>query len=261
MYNDASLLWVRNGGVAPATRDDQIDILLELGALDVREKLLEAKYDAIFLTEDRIFNMLEILLRNSGFDMAKTTFLSYNGVTTVHLLKPLIHQIKDVSNATIIVHRDRDYLEDSEVEDWKKEIIKIGAEPFVTSEIDVEGYFSSRDYIKVIAKPYGFDSAELVKQVTEDEQSDIISSYVNGRLDIARKTGIIGKVNHGALSATAAKRVTETPFDLMKGKRRIAKLRRLFQEREAKFEVKRDSNKPNDADLSGFASKLSRKSD
>jgi hypothetical protein len=68
----------------------------------------------------------------------------YNGVTSLHLLKPLIRQIKEISKAAIVVHRDRDYMEPAEIEFWKKEIIATGAQPFVTREIDVEGYFGPR---------------------------------------------------------------------------------------------------------------------
>ncbi len=46
-----------------------------------------------------------------------------------------------------IAHRDRDYMTDSEADEWGKEILQIGAEPFVTAEIDVEGYFSNQSYI------------------------------------------------------------------------------------------------------------------
>jgi hypothetical protein len=81
------------------------------------------------------------LLRNSDFPEAETVVLPYNGVTSIHLLKPLVKQIRDLSKAAILVHRDRDYLEPDEVETWKKDIRAIGGEPFVTSEIDVEGYF------------------------------------------------------------------------------------------------------------------------
>src|SRR6201999_1293276 len=106
------------------------------------------KYKVIVLTEDRVTRYLNIVLRNSGFSDESTTVLPYNGVTSTHLLKPLIKQIKDLSNAAIIVHRDRDYMELDEIDTWKKEILSIGADPFVTSEMDIEGYFCSDAYIK-----------------------------------------------------------------------------------------------------------------
>ena len=103
------------------------------------------------LTEDRITKYFNILLRNSGFVDAETAILPYNGVTSTHLLKPLVKQIRELSQAAILVHRDRDYLEPDEIESWKKEIKAIGAEPFVTIELDVEGYFCTDSVIAQVA--------------------------------------------------------------------------------------------------------------
>ena len=82
------------GQVVKATAEDQVDILLELGALDVEEKIASGKFKAIVLTEDAVTQYLNIILRNSGFTPSDTTVLSYNGVTNVHLLKPLVKHIK-----------------------------------------------------------------------------------------------------------------------------------------------------------------------
>lgn len=257
MYNDAKLLWVKNGSVVPASPEDQIEILLELGALDIREKISEGKYKAIFLTEDRSTNLLTILLRNSGFDMDQTAILPYNGVTSINLLTPLVRQIKDVSKATIIVHRDRDFLEKEEVEEWKKEIIKIGAEAFVTREIDMEGYFSTKKYISSFAKEANVEVETIVDRIVTNERDEIIKSYVNGRVDYERKKGTIGRLDFGELSAIGAAKVSESPFDLMKGKKRLKKLRYVFQEEYGRrFEIRNDIAEPTDDELRRIAKKV-----
>src|SRR5258708_35491741 len=137
LYNDARILWVQDGNVVRASVEDQVDILLELGALDIKERIKAGKYKAIVLTEDSVIHYLSVLLRNSGFIPDDTMILPYNGVTNINLLKPLIKQIKHVSDAAVVVHRDRDFLDDDEVEEWRKQIRSIGALPFVTSEIDI----------------------------------------------------------------------------------------------------------------------------
>ncbi|AVT77088.1 hypothetical protein RPPS3_30260 [Rhodopseudomonas palustris] len=256
MYNDAKILWVRSGAVETAQPDDQVDILLELGALDIKEKISEGKYKAILLTEDRITNLITFLLRNSGFDTEKTAILPYNGVTTPHLLKPLVRQIKDISKAAIIVHRDRDYLTQEEVDEWKKEIRKTGAEPFVTAGIDVEGYFCTKDFLSNYLKDLDINVDDLMKEITDGEHDEIISSYVNGRVDVARKLGTIGQINYGKLSAEAAKAATHSPFELMKGKRRLAKVRRILRDAGVKFDLLKASPGPKDADLGALAKKI-----
>lgn len=255
MYNDAKLLWVRDGAVSSASAEDQLDILLELGALDIREKLTAGKYEVVFLTEDRLTSYISILLRNSGFDLSRIGILPYNGVTSTHLLKPLVKQIKDVSSARIIVHRDRDYMTQAEADEWSKEIVKIGGEPYVTSEIDVEGYFSTPEYMKT-ALPKGFDIEELFKELLRGEEDELISSFVNGRIDFERKRGTIGSLNHGALSVQA-KDAVKNPLSIMKGKRRLAKLRRILKDEYGlALIIDSTQNEPRDKNLEVLAKKL-----
>jgi energy-coupling factor transporter ATP-binding protein EcfA2 len=257
MYSDAKINWVRDGSVTTTTPEDQIEILLELGALDIREKISAGKYKVILLTEDRLTSLMIILLRNSKFDLSATAILPYNGVTSPHLLKPLVRQIKDLSNANIIVHRDRDYLEQNEIESWKKQIIQIGAEPFVTSETDIEGYFCSRSYIESATTSTRINVDEITSRIITGEEDGIIAGYVNGRIDIARKAGTIGQTDIGKISAEASREVRQRPFELMKGKKRLAKLRKVMKEEfNVPFEIKEDSAIPFDADLSKLGAKI-----
>jgi hypothetical protein len=256
MYKNAQVLWVQDGDVTPAAPEDQVEILLELGALDVKEKLQSGKYKAVILTEDSATGFLTTLLRNSGFNLDETALLPYNGVTSIHLLKPLVKQIKDVSDATIIVHRDRDFLEQDEIEIWKKEIRSIGAEPFVTSDIDVEAYYCSDDYI-ALATDKKVDIKQLKTETTENQDEEIISSYVNGRIDHERKSGTIGKLDIGKLSAAIAQKVTKDPWTYMKGKRKLARLRFECQQKHGvKYEINFQLNQPYDKDLTGLAKKI-----
>jgi hypothetical protein len=252
---------VQDGKIAIATPDDQVDILLELGALDVKEKISTGKYMVVLLTEDSVIQYLNVILRNSGFNLQESTILSYNGVTSVHLLKPLVKQIKDISKAAILVHRDRDFLDDDETEDWKRQIRAIGAEPFVTAEIDIEGYFCSDEYISFVVAGHKIDIDDIKKAVVHEQIGEIISSYVNGRIDNARKNGTIGKLDVGKLSAIAAKSVADDPWKFMKGKRKLARLRYVCQEIfHIKFEIDFSSHMPTDKGLMQIATKSFKKS-
>ncbi len=196
------------------------------------------------------------LLRNSGFNLDETAPLPYNGVTTIHLLKPLVKQIKDVSDATIVVHRDRDFLEQDEIELWKKEIRAIGAEPFVTSDIDVEGYYSSDEYI-ALATHKKLDVKQLKAEAAGNQDEEVISSYVNGRIDHERKSGTIGKLDIGKLSAAIAQKVAKDRWIYMKGKRKLARLRFVCQQEHGlKYEIDFQLNQPHDKELMGLAKKI-----
>ncbi|MGV1770880.1 AAA family ATPase [Agrobacterium vitis] len=257
MYSDARLLWVQDGEVRVVAPEDQVDLLMELGALDVKEKLKSGKFHYVVLTEDKNSSYFDILLRNSGFDSEKATLLPYNGVTSIHLLKPLIRQIKDVSDAVVIVHRDRDYLYPDEIELWKKEIRALGAEAFVTQGIDIESYFCSDVYITAFGKSVsGFDLTAFKTKLMEDEADDATTSYVNGRVDIERKAGTIGKLDYGKLSVAASKAVATDVLGLMKGKRKLSKVRKLFDGLYGvRYEVDKTALIPSDPELSALLAK------
>lgn len=70
-------LWVRDGAVDVAQPEDEIGVLMEIGALDIKERAGQPGTKAIVLTEDEIVGPLEKLLESSGFDMTKTAVLSY----------------------------------------------------------------------------------------------------------------------------------------------------------------------------------------
>ena len=75
------------------------------------------------LTKDEIVGPLEVILWSSGFDPSTTAVLPYYGVTGIKQLRPLVKMIRSTNTqAKIVLHRDRDFLNDDEVEAWKKEV-------------------------------------------------------------------------------------------------------------------------------------------
>ena len=140
--NAANFLWVRNSTVDHATRDDEVGILLEIGALDVKERAQVEGTKAIVLTEDENTRGLESLLESSGFDMVATAVLPYYGITTIKNLQPLIRMIESSNpSAKIVLHRDRDYLTDKESENWAEQVRALNVEPFLTYGTDLESHF------------------------------------------------------------------------------------------------------------------------
>ena len=116
------VLWVREGGVDVASDDDEIGILMEIGALDVRERVGQPSTTAVILTEDDDTLLLKALVESSGFNMEYTVIQPYFGVTKAHNLRPLIAIIrKSNPKISITVHRDRDFLNSHEVAEWKQE--------------------------------------------------------------------------------------------------------------------------------------------
>lgn len=119
--------------------------------INLREKLKEiiGDYDTLVLTEDtNTDSLLKTLFESSGFDLQKTKFLSYEGCTNISSVNLFSIYVKEkFHNLSLIVHRDRDYLTEAEVEKIQKALIQINVDLFITKGTDVESYFLNELHI------------------------------------------------------------------------------------------------------------------
>jgi hypothetical protein len=142
----------------------------------------------------------------------------------------LIH--KTNSKAKVVVHRDRDFLSDDEVEQWKVEVRKLGAEPFVTIGRDVEAAFINAAHLSQLNSEMKLKDFEaLIKRVGEEINLATQADYVNGRIDVLRKKGL--QVNAGAISAEATKAIAENGRRFY-GKAVLRAIRNQFQKEHSK---------------------------
>jgi hypothetical protein len=226
----SGFLWVRNGLVDVARPDDEIGILLDIGALDVKERVTQPGTKAIVLTEDEITRPLEAVLESSGFVMTHTTVLPYFGISSIRQLRPLM-QIINTSNpqAKVVVHRDRDFLTNDEVSHWENELRAFGANPYVTPRRDIEGCFVRPDYLSQINRELTeIEFRQLLQEILSDLKERMIADYVNGRTDIVRKTIGSANLNPGDLAVEASRAVNASPEQYC-GKMNLRELRNRFQ--------------------------------
>jgi hypothetical protein len=120
---------------------------MDLGALDIKE-VAEVQKPFYILTEDKKLDRIKDLLHSNGFNTDEYALQSYYGVTDPHRLQVIVEIIRNTQPAsTVIVHRDRDFLSEPEVQTWEQAVRAMGAEPFITAMRDVEDYFLSPAYL------------------------------------------------------------------------------------------------------------------
>ena len=225
----ATFLWVRNGTIEIMDQDRDLAVLLDIGALDVKEMLSQSQAKCIVLTEDALKRGLEILIEASKFPMNETLVLAYYGCTSPHNLRPLLDLIR-ASNpkAKIVVHRDRDYLTDEECEEWSKEIRNKDSEPFLTRGVDIESHYLNPDHLSELNSIPKNEIEELINEATNITIEISVEKYVNGRTDIEKKAGSFGKLNVGKLAASAKKNI-ETNLPRYRHSKTVLKsIRSLF---------------------------------
>ena len=228
----AHFFWVRSGIVEQVGPDDEIGVLLDIGALDVKERAARPGTRFIVLTEDTDARTLEMICSASGFDLAGTVIMPYHGVTTIKHLRPLIAMVRATNpDATIIVHQDRDYLRDAEVEHWHETIRRLGVEPWTTDGVDIEGHLLQPDHLAACnAAGEPGDFARLIENARATARDDSVQHYVNGRLDVERAAGNASRVNLGQLAVEAARAVDGDLVRFSHGKTVVKRLRRAYQQ-------------------------------
>ena len=223
---------MQDGGIGPASEEDELDILMDIGALDVKERVAHKAVKAIVLTEDEIVRDLEVLLQSAGFDMTRTIVLSYYGVTAIKNLRPLVKVIRGSNpKAKIVVHRDRDYMTDGEAAKWSESAAKLGVEPFLTKGVDIESEFLNSEYLAALNSSFTKEEFDgLIKEVIGETEEESIKQYVNGRVDTLRKAGESGNINAGEIAVEAKKAIHNETARYIPGKTIRARLRGRFRE-------------------------------
>ena len=219
------------GSVELAGPDDEIGVLLDIGALDVRERVAQPGAQAIVLTEDENTRGLESLLESSGFPKVATVILPYYGITSIKQLRPLLRMIT-ASNPTakVILHRDRDYLTDAEANEWSTNLRNLGVEPFVTTGTDVESHFLQAKHLAALNTGVSeADFERLLAAAVAAIRDASIQHIVNGRIDIERARGTQAAINHGKLAVESQKQYDASPRRLSHGKTLLKRLRSDLQ--------------------------------
>lgn len=174
-------------------------------------------------------------------------------MANINHLSALIRKIRDTSEAAIIVHHDKDYLKDDEVERWNREVRRTGAKPFVTSEIDIESYFASPDHVERFILANGGPEIENVTSLIDQSlQDEILKDFVNGRQHVVRNRN--DQTSSGSIAVEANNAVSRNSWYYLNGKKKIKILRRIFQEHgHTRFNPQSIRGCPTDATLLDYA--------
>ena len=149
---DAKFIWMKDGKIQENNdSSDMYSMLMDLGALDSYDKVLEGIYTSVFLTEDHSVRLMRKLLEYNNINLDKTLILSYNGcnnVETALQLADFIH--RNAPDCYVVIHRDRDFMTENEVQMVCKRINGNKTIPFVTDESDIEAYFIRPEHLACI---------------------------------------------------------------------------------------------------------------
>lgn len=226
------LHWIRNGELVTNIDPNNINLLLELGALDKGDLLRQGKIKCAVLSEDKDDHLLSIILEASGFKKGEYEIWPYKGCTNLDTAIVLSTFITDHAPGTkIIVHIDRDYKYDDEITAIKTQFEdKSNIKCFITKGTDIESYFLSAEHIAALNSDISIDRAkELLDIATENLEKLSVEKFIDQRDIIEKKNKTRNKISLGKISTDANNLYAENKGRYRHGKSVFKNLKNLIR--------------------------------
>lgn len=186
--DDAKLFWVRDG--LASAHDDWADVavLMDLGALDRGERLLNGEFRYLIWTEDDDVRYLESFLIANGIAKSEAFVFSYQAsskVDAAQLMASFVSRMRP--GVTTIIHRDRDFMSDEEVIRLrdKYDLQDDGSTKlFITRGSDIEAYFASKEHLAHVLQISLDDARVLIEVTIQESQNEFTMKFQSKRTEI-----------------------------------------------------------------------------
>ncbi len=195
--------------------------------LERKLKDLDKGEKCIVLTEDSATsNLLGILLQSSGFKMAETSLISYKGCSNLGSANLFSIFVKEkMPGVKVLVHRDRDYLTDTEIAGQRESFSRIDTHLFVTRGTDIESYFLNKDHIHFCHPTI---SEEQAQKMMRQAMNDVFAKSVDYLWK--KEFGRNKAENHSHLGRAVEELVKEDLFRFTHGKTALKVLSQMIQD-------------------------------
>ena len=186
LYGEAHFIWLKKGRLEQQGTDiPRLSLLMDIGALDSFDKIKEGIIDYVILSEDKTFKPLNTLLRSAPLAPGRHLCYSYKTSSAIQGAYLLVNFIREIApNTRVIIHRDRDFMTDAEVERVRAQIVAQGATPFITAGSDVESYFCAPNHISAkVGRPVE-EIAAWITDLINQNQIEIQHTFTRKRDEI-----------------------------------------------------------------------------
>jgi predicted ATPase len=219
----AEIHWINNSSLIKDSDDSERSILMEIGALDKGDQLRNGEVPCVLLTEDSDPRYINVIAESSGFRAEEYEIWSYEGCSNIRIALALNSFINKYAPGTsVVVHRDRDYLSDEELVQYKEELQKVGIKVFITQGNDAESYFINGNHISELYPQISLErSNQLIDESLSERKDAVIEKYINTVHERKQKESYKerGKTpNVGAISQQCTRNFEVSPRDYMHGK-------------------------------------------
>lgn len=225
----AKINWINSGKLVEEDINI-INVLMDIGALDKGDLFKNDKLKLIVLTEDEDQIPIKTIIQASEIPIEEIEVWSYKGcsdIKTANVLAAFI--LKSAPNIKIVIHRDRDYFEDDEIQQIIEGYNDKITYHFVTDRTDIEAQLLNKEHINFVHPEITIEKAdELIKASMVDTFVKSRRKYVNTLTDKSLKN----KNGHKAADNVelAEKNIKENPNRYVHGKTVLGDLKSKLQQ-------------------------------
>ena len=228
----AKLFWVKDGNPAPQDGWSDVAVLMDLGALDRGERLLNGAYRNLIWTEDQDTRWLEMFAAANGADPDETFIFSYRAsskVDAARLMGEFLQRVRP--GVRTIIHRDRDFMSDDEVNRLRGKYNLADSSSmrlFVTRDSDIEAYFC---YPKHMHNTFGItevDARVMIGTAIQENQNEFAITFHTKRNEV--KQSLYKADSDACPSAISLLPSGQVPVEKAVGKLLLKKLGPKLQE-------------------------------
>lgn len=135
----------------------------------------------VVLTEDENHDHIIKYFEINNFDNSETEYFSYKGSGNISGAIVLARYLTEKNNdLKVIIHRDRDYLSDEEVDILEKRVKKHGFIFFVTTGVDIESIYLHPEHILELYPAITNDVLdEIIKKATDECRDQSVDRLID----------------------------------------------------------------------------------
>lgn len=149
----------------------------EIEAMKLQLSLLTDNIKFLVLTEDERHEYLSSYLKIHGLEEDELEIVSYGSSSQFNsaAFKLAEYILKKKPHLKVIMHRDRDYLNNKEIEDILKKVEGKGYFPLIPQGVDIESIFVSSNHIHHLYPSLSIEQIDQIihKCIDESEQDSI----------------------------------------------------------------------------------------
>lgn len=235
LLGDATVFWVNNGALVQKIDSDEeayvVRSLMEIGALSEGENLGVGETKATVITEDQDATYIKLLLEANGWCLDDIEIWPYQGCSNISVANALIKYIrKKRPEQPIILHRDRDFMEDSELEEYASKVGDERTTVFIPDGNDLEAHFLGSEHFRAVYPEFTeTDYAQIINDAISQREQELKVKLINTRIDSIRKGG--NRPNEGEIAVQYAEKFTNDRIRYSHGKVLLRAVNALLRER------------------------------